>query len=536
MIKNGKFFLHPPSGCKDFKELFKWAVENAVGRPVDKKGFPTGPWTPTLFADEIARLDPKGAGVELRTAQHWFQDNDKGIHINNVRWLARVFGCDDPIATAEWQRELVASLSLLKAKRQELQRIDKSNETPLAPTGPQPRLAEMPPNVSAVDHNDHGAHATRQSILVRISADVFSGHPLNLSSITFAGAVGLGFMAYFLGIHDVSIADVDSTSKQIGFLWAPNWTLLFMVFMPLFFAFAVELLQFWKEEGRPTLVAQGNRTASTNGWAGGLESLSYTFWAVFLTCILFAGVFQWVSARLLPLLNGVGKGTTDWGSVAIERPDIISVPQAIVFTGSAYLYMCLCFYLFFVGLIFLYRIAYDLSKTSVATIHVSEIASQEEIDGIGVRIICGIYRCAILGLLIAICMKLQGAYLVSNGENFTRWLAADLMAVINGRTSVGGLASRIPLNSFTSLVIVMSTSFVFLSGVFFVRTGRNFQRSLTMMLASVAVLVASYLLISVFVGFSALLFAAVVFAVYGLVNPAFGRLHVVSAESDGNVL
>ncbi len=528
--------MHPPNGCKDFKELFKWATENAVGRPVDKKGFPTGPWTPALLADEIARLDPKGAGVELRTAQHWFQDNDKGININNVRWLARVFGCDDPTATAEWQRELVVSLSLLKAKRQDIQRMDKSNDTLLAPTEAQPRLADVSPTVSAVDHNDHGAHSTPQSILVRISADLFSGHPLNLSSFVFAGSVGLGFMAYFLGIHDVSIADFDSTLKQIGFLWAPNWTLLFMVFMPLFFAFVVELLHFWKEEGRPTLVTQGNRTAPINGWTGGLESLSYTFWAVFLTCILFAGVFQWVGVRLLPLLNGVGTGTIDWGSVAIVRPDIISVPQAIVFTGSAYLYMCLCFYLFFVGLIFLYRIANDLSKIPAAKIHVSEIASQEEIDGIGIRVICGIYRCAVLGLLIAICMKLQGAYLLSHGENFTGWLVADLVAVINGRTSADGLASRIPLNSFTSLVIVMSTSFVFLSGVFFVPTGRSFQWSLSMMLVSVAILIVSYLLISVFVGFSALLFAAVVLAVYGLVNPAFGRLRVASAEGDGNVL
>lgn len=533
MIKNSKFFLHPPNGCKDFKELFKWAVENGVGRPVDRKGFPTGPWTPALLADEIARLDPKGAGVELRTVQHWFQDNDKGMNINNVRWLARVFGCDDPIATGEWQRELVASLSLLKAKRQEVQRVDKSDDTLLAPTEAQSRLADIPPPVSAVDH---GTHAARRSKLVRISADLFSGHPLNLASFVFAGSVGLGFMAYFLGIHDVSVVGVDSTVKQIGFLWAPNWTLLFMVFMPLFFACVVELLHFWNEEGRPTLVAQGDRTAPINSWAGGLESLSYTFWAVFLTCILFAGVFQWVSVRLLPLLNGVGKGATDWGSVAIVRPDIISVPQAIVFTGSAYLYMCLCFYLFFVGLIFLYRIAHDLSKTSVAKIHVSEIASHEEIDGIGVRVLCGIYRCAVLGLLIAICMKLQGAYLLSNGENFRGWLAADLMAVLNGRTSADGLASRIPLNSFTSLVIVMSTSFVFLSGVFFVRTGRSFQWSLSMMLISVAVLIVSYMLIGGFVGFSALLFAAVVLAVYGLVNAAFGRFRVASAKGDGHVL
>jgi hypothetical protein len=524
--------LPPPNDCKDFKALLRWSVEHGVGRPVDKDGFPTGPWTPALLADEIARIDPKGAGVELRTVQHWFQYNDKGININNVRWLARVFGCDDPIATREWQKELVASQSLLKAKRQELQKSDKGNDKLEAPS----RLADIPSTVSVVDHSYDGAQFARRSILVRISADLFSGHPLNLSSLVFAGSVGLGFMSYFLGIHDISIAGLDSTLKQVGFLWAPNWTLLFMVFMPLFFAFVVDLLHFWQEEGRPTLLAQGNRTAPIDNWAATLESLSYTFWAVFLTCILFAGVFQWVNVRLLPLLHGVEKGATDWGSLAIQRPDIISVPQAIVFTAVAYLYMCLCFYLFFAGLIFLYRIGHDLSKTQAGLINTAEIATHEKVNEIGIIVICGIYRCAVLGLLIAICMKLQGAYLKSSAENFTSWLGTDLMAILNGMPAADGLSGRIPLNSFTSLVIVMATGFVFLSGIFFVRAGRKFQRSLSMMLASVAFLIVSYLLIGAFVGFSALLFSAVALAIYGLLNPAFGRLRVFAAEGDGNVL
>ena len=65
-------------------------------------------------------------------------------------------------------------------------------------------------------------------------------------------------------------------------------------------------------------------------------------------------------------MKGSGNYATDWGSLAIVRPEVISVPMAVVFTGCAYLYMCLCFYLFFVGLILLHTVAHDLWKIGEA--------------------------------------------------------------------------------------------------------------------------------------------------------------------------
>src|SRR5690606_19290752 len=86
-----------------------------------------GPWTPELLAEAISQIDSNRIGVDLRTVQLWFQENDKGISIANIRWLARVFGCDDPVATGEWQVELSAAQSRLTAKRRGWKRAGSSD-------------------------------------------------------------------------------------------------------------------------------------------------------------------------------------------------------------------------------------------------------------------------------------------------------------------------------------------------------------------------------------------------------------------------
>jgi hypothetical protein len=89
LIKNGKFFQLPERSDDDFKTLFGRVAAAGVGRPVDKDGCPQGPWTPDLLADAISQIEANRAGIELRTVQLWFENNDKGISAHNIRWLAR---------------------------------------------------------------------------------------------------------------------------------------------------------------------------------------------------------------------------------------------------------------------------------------------------------------------------------------------------------------------------------------------------------------------------------------------------------------
>ncbi len=503
LIKNGKFFLPPQHDGLDFKELFHSVASRGIGRPVDRDGFPEGPWTPDLLTAAICDIDSNEDGIDLRTVQLWFQNNNKGISADNIRWLARVLGCGDPVATSEWQMALSAAQARLAAKRRQNRKADvraDDRETSAI-------LPDLPPEPS-ID----GASPARGFSLARLSERIFArSSPLDLPALIFAGAGALGFLSYLIGVHSATYLRSDGIEKQIGFLWAPNWTLLFMVFMPLFLAVVVELLAYWKEDARLVLAKSNSQSASQTAWLSRVVASSYTFWVVFLFCIAFAGVFQWVGVRLMPLLNGGGDYAVDWGSIALVRPDVISKFEAIGFTGMAYLYMCITFYLFYVGLILLYTVIYDLWKLA----HISD-HSCKQINSIAETVMRGVFRSTLLGILIAICMKLQSFYLTSHAENIVSWLTDDISKAFRAKqTGQGEIDFRKPTH-YSSLLVAICSFVVFLYG--FVRLA-SFHVCMKRMSAVVVLLAASYLLIGVFSGFSILLAIAVGVAILALFDP-----------------
>ncbi|MBZ9709539.1 hypothetical protein LB543_22765 [Mesorhizobium sp. ESP7-2] len=524
MFRNGKLFLPPPRDESDFKELFKRLAAVGAGRLLGKDGFPAGPWTPELLADAISQIDSNRVGVDLRTVQLWFQENEKGISTANIRWLARIFGCDDPVATSEWQMELSEAQSRLSAKRREWKRAGSSVAQEIPDTALTATFDnETDPPAELTRDADPKGPTRRFSLAGKSEAFFSRGSPLNLPASVFAGVTALGFLSYLTGIHSVTYGRADGVVKQVGFLWTANWTFVFMVFLPLFFAFVTELVTFWKDEGRPKLVAQGNKMESDDAWARNVEASSYSYWAVFLICVMFAGLFQWIGVSLIPLLKGGGNYATDWGSLAIVRPEVISVPEAVVFTGLAYLYMCLCFYLFFVGLILLYTVIHDLWRIPEAVSNRPGVDHQHELHEVSLSVMRAIFRCTVLGLLIAIVMKLQSAYLTSRGENIVSWLVGDMSSAFYGHNDASaGISYRRPTH-YSSLLIAISTCVVFLYGTIRLGVERGFCMPLWRMSAIVALLVAGYLLIDAFAGFSILLGVGVLLAVYGLFDPGLGR-------------
>jgi hypothetical protein len=524
LIKNGKFFLPPPRDGSDFKELFKRIAAAGAGRPLGKDGFPAGPWTPELLAEAISQIDSNRIGVDLRTVQLWFQENDKGISTANIRWLARILGCDDPVATGEWQIELSAAQSRLTAKRREWKKAESGVASAIPEIAQTATLVDQTESPAVWEPGIDGTGQRRRYSLAMKSEALFSrGSPLNLPASVFAGITALGFLSYITGIHNVTYDRPDGIVKQVGFLWAANWTFVFMLFLPLFFWLVTELLVFWKGEGRLKLVSLADKMQSDHDWARNVEASSYSFWAVFLICVLFAGLFQWIGVCLLPLINGGGDYATDWGTIAIVRPEVVSVPMAIVFTGLAYLYMCLCFYLFFAGLILLYTLIHDLWKIGEASKNRPGLNSQDEVNEISLRVMHEIFRCTLLGILIAIVMKLQSAYLTSRGENIVTWLAGDMTSAFYRHNDVNaGISFRRPTH-YSSLLITISTGVVFLYGSIRLGAGYRFHLPLWKMSVVVGLLITSYLLIDAFAGFSILLAIGVLLAIYGLIDPGFRR-------------
>jgi hypothetical protein len=536
LIKNGKYFLAPEGDGSDFKALFMRLATAGAGRPVDMSGFPQGPWTPDLLTEAISQIDANQSGIDLRTVQLWFQDNDKGISSDNIRWLARVFGCGDPDATSAWQSELSASQSRLAARRRRERRA-LAEPTQIPPYADLLNPGDFAAPDPFVEADVRAAEESRRrfSLPLRSEAIVARRSPLDLPASVFAGAVALGFLSYFFGTHSVAYSREDGISKQVGFLWAPNWTFLFMVFMPLFFAFARDLLIFWKNEGRPMVLSALGGAMRDDGWSHRVEVSAYTYWAVLLICLGFAGLFQWVNVRLMPLLQSGGPYPIDWGSLAIELPEVYSVHQAIAFTGFAYLYMCLCFYLFFVGLILLFTLSHDLWEVGCRSAGGTG-EPHPDIDKVRSLVMRGIFRCTLCGLLIATCMKTQSVYLTTSAESILHWFVRDALSAFAGRGVEDDRANYSSPTHYTSLLIALAACVPFLHGIIRTGLGHRSNTPVWKMVAAVILLGIAYLFIGAFVGFSILLGASVLIAIYGLFDPAFGTRQTRQTGGHHNVL
>lgn len=500
-------------------------MAEGAGLPVDDDRIPTGSWTPELLTEVISRINSSGTGTDLRTVQHWFEKNDKGISAENIRWLARIFGCGDPDATSAWQAELSESRRRLIAKRRRSAIAEKgpirstSLKRGAIPSIESSAVAQQEPNLTT-------------SGLAMKTEMLFSSSPLNMPTAVFACAVALGFMSFFLGNHDLVHDSTGNTSKQVGFVWAPNWTVLFLILMPLFLGTVSDLLMFWREKGRHSFRPANPRIGDRSAWLHRVDASSYSFWAVFLICIVFAGVMQWVGKRLLPLLNGGSEYATDWGTIAISRPDIVSVPISIAFTGFAYLYMCVCFYLFFAGLVLLFLVVQDMKD---AELEAGVTARGHEPSRTKDRVMQGIFRCALVGVLIALCMKLQSVYLISSAPDILSWLISDMTSALSQTNSNTYADNFRTPKQFSSLLIVLSCCFVFLYGASRMSYGKLRPNTWVKQRAFVTLVVLSYLLVNAFVGFSILLGVGLIIAVYGIFHPGLGLDHAVEEGSSQHV-
>ncbi|PZR75833.1 MAG: hypothetical protein DI537_44770 [Stutzerimonas stutzeri] len=230
---------------------------------------------------------------------------------------------------------------------------------------------------------------------------------------------------------------------------------------------------------------------------------------------------QWIGVQLIPLLEQAQDFAPSWGTIGITRPDILSTPAAIVFTALAYLYMSVSFYLLFAGLILLHTILHDLWKLKRETKLRGEQGHGPDVSEIGLRIMRGVFRCSVLVVLAAICMKAQSAYLASQGPDFVTWLVRDVWAALANYDDGDRSFDYIMPTHYSSLLVVLSTCSVFLYGAIRLGDDHHLRAPLWKMSAVIGLLFVSYMVIDAFDGFSVLLLVAGLIATYGLFDPTF---------------
>jgi hypothetical protein len=508
---------------QDFKELFMHLASIGAGRPVGSDGLPIGPWTPELLTQAITTLAPSGQGIELRTVQHWFQDNDKGISRENAHWLARIFGCGDQEATSAWLSELMAAQRRLVTKR-------KSKEPSIAVA------QQHVENVNSIESNGKisapSASAGPYSSLPRVTVDLFTSKAsIGLPVLVFAGASGLAIMALSLRVHSVVFAYNDGPPKQVGFLWAPNWTIVFLLLLPLYLAAIVALLQNWTNAWRPHLVQNVELPSPVPSWRFKAEQSSPLFWAIFILTIGLASALNWFVTHFLPLVSGDTKDwVVDWGKIAVFRPDLISVPTSLFFTALVFVYNGFSSYIFFAGLLLLHFLTSDYLDIATNRRGKSDHSRKLAKQRIGYLILRCVFLCTALGMIITILMKLQSGYLLSNSKNILHWLASDI-AVFSGLQAQSPTAVTYTLNapgnyySFLSMIAIYG---VFMNASmrlkpFVVRNpdvelSHVIRRDVSLMNVAMNMLAGSYILSGLVPGFSILLATTLVLTTYLIVH------------------
>ncbi len=225
---------------------------------------------------------------------------------------------------------------------------------------------------------------------------------------------------------------------------------------------------------------------------------------------------QWVGARVLPLRAGVDSGDIDWASIALIRPEVVSVIEATAFSGIAYLYMAVCFYVMFAGLILLYTIADDYWATARG----SDLGTSHKGD-VPRKILHGLFRCSVLGMLMAICMVVQGRFLSSDASDVWVWLFTDIATLWLGPPPTPSEVGYGFAVHYLSMIVALPTCAVMTFGIIRVRVPNAI---VFRMATALLVVFLAYLLVGAFPGFAVLLAVAMFLGVYGLVDPDYSIL------------
>jgi hypothetical protein len=246
---------------------------------------------------------------------------------------------------------------------------------------------------------------------------------INVLVYTVVSAFCLILISYAAGLHDVIYTP---SGKQVGFIWAPNWSLMYLIVFPIFnllFCMAVggfrrNLRLFIDNK---IITGPGGRKISgellLNDWQRHMKAVSATLFM--LIFVVAAGTFfQWYRDCYLPVKSGsLLGGPIDWSSISIVQPETASATTEIWFSGLAYAYMAFSLWIYLSVMIYPATFSWYLQKISIGDGSFRLIPRQKLFQSQLATLAQRSFIATFLGLFAAYLMRLQASYLQSSSKN-----------------------------------------------------------------------------------------------------------------------
>lgn len=259
--------------------------------------------------------------------------------------------------------------------------------------------------------------AARLSIAAKVEHAAARYEAINFGVISLISAFLLIFGSYMAGVVDV---EYKAIHKQIGFVWAPNWSVNYLVLFVVYNSMFCLFVNFVDETLRiftaRRVVAGDAGTAVSHAelaadWRAHLSGISPILWVMNLG-VPFIAAKQWFDDCYLPLHQNdmLGKAA-DWTVIAVLQPGTSSAAGEIAFTAVAYAYMAISLWIYLFVLAYAASFAWYLAKLSRGTGAYRLVFRTPYLPERLHHLLQRVFTFSFLGYLSAYFMRLEAYYL-----------------------------------------------------------------------------------------------------------------------------
>ena len=305
-------------------------------------------------------------------------------------------------------------------------------------TEPPPAAPTMPPPVETGAPVASGEPPPApSSVAAKVEALAMRYEAINIGVISLLTAVLLIFGSYMTGVLDV---EYRAAHKQLGFLWAPNWSFNYLILFTAYnclFCFLVarfdEILRMFHARG--VIVASEPMRSTADDviadWRLRLRGMTPVVWCLTLG-VPFTAFYAWFNDCYQPLIhNDLLGNAADWSTLAIVEPSTASRWSELVFTAAAYIYMGFSSWVYLFVLAYAATCAAYLNRLAHGGRFRLVFRARDLAEGLH-DLLNLVFGLACLGFLAAYTGRVQSTYVMSTAPNIFRYMFATELDFVHG--------------------------------------------------------------------------------------------------------